>query len=190
MNPMRPRSEPTGSAGYTVTEMLMVIAIMGTLAGMSIAGFSHAMMDMRGSANLKQVTAQLNMAKELAINQRRTIEIHFLTPNQIQLIRREVPNGTTVLNTVTLENNVQFTKFGSLPDTPDAFGNAAAVDFGSAGTLMFLSDGTFVDGTAAPLNGTVFLGVPNQLASARAVTILGASGHVQAYRWNGTAWGH
>lgn len=171
-------------------ELMMVMAIMSILAGMSMAGFQRAMFDMRGSSSLKQVTSQLDQAKELAINERRSIEIRFLPPNQIQLVRREVPSGTTVLNTVTLENSVSFTRFEGVPDTPDGFGNSAAVDFGEADTLMFLSDGTLVDSLAAPLSGTVFLGVPNQIASARAVTVLGATGRVQAYRWTGLAWEH
>lgn len=171
-------------------ELMMVVAITSIVAGMSMASFQHAMMDMRGGSNLKQVMSQLDQAKELAVNERRSIEVQFVPPNQIQLVRREVPTGTTLLSTVTLENNVQFTMFDGVPDTPDGFGNSAAVDFGAADTLMFLSDGSFVDGAAAPVSGTVFLGVPNQIASARAVTVLGATGRVQAYRWTGVGWEH
>jgi hypothetical protein len=40
------------------------------------------------------------------------------------------------------------------------------------------------------LNGTVFFGKPNVPMSARAVTIMGATGKIQLYRWNGTQWAH
>ena len=70
----------------------------------------------------------------------------------------------------------------------DSFGNAAAVDFRGASRLFFLSDGTFVDLQGNPLNGSIFLGIPKHPETARAVTILGATGRVRAYRWTGSQW--
>jgi hypothetical protein len=39
-----------------------------------------------------------------------------------------------------------------------------------------------------PVNGTVFVGIPGERNSARAVTVTGASGRAQAYRWTGIEW--
>jgi hypothetical protein len=39
-----------------------------------------------------------------------------------------------------------------------------------------------------PVNGTVFVGVPGLPYTARAVTILGATGRIRSYHWNGTTW--
>jgi hypothetical protein len=75
-----------------------------------------------------------------------------------------------------------------VPDTPDAFGNANAVAFGVANTVMFGTDGTLIDGNGNPLNGTVFLIIISQPESARAVTVLGATGRIRGYRWWGGVW--
>jgi hypothetical protein len=139
---------------------------------------------------MKQTLAQLRSGRELAIAQRRNIEIRFLGTNQIQLLRYNVPNGTTVLSTITLEGKNVFQLFGGVPDTPDAFGKGAAVSFGGPAPWIFLSDGTLVDSSTSPVNGTVFLGQANSAKTARAVTILGATGRVRNYTWSGTAWFH
>ena len=75
-----------------------------------------------------------------------------------------------------------------VPDSPDAFGNATAFDFGGAAIVQFLADGSLADGGAIPLNGTIFLGAPDTVLSARAVTVTGATGRAMAYRWNGSRW--
>jgi len=62
------------------------------------------------------------------------------------------------------------------------------VYFRGSTLLMFLSDGTFVDAQGNPLNGSVFLGLNNHPETARAVTVLGATGRVRGYRWTGSRW--
>ena len=75
-------------------------------------------------------------------------------------------------------------------DTPDQFGNVAPVYFQGANALSFQSDGSLVDQGGIPRNGTLFIGLPGHPEVARAVTILGTTGLVQSYRWNGTDWIH
>ena len=75
-----------------------------------------------------------------------------------------------------------------LPDTPDAFGMHASVDFGSATKVRFNTDGSLIDQSGGILNGTLVLAFNNVPLSARAVTILGSTGRVRGYRWNGKAW--
>jgi hypothetical protein len=53
---------------------------------------------------------------------------------------------------------------------------------------MFTTDGTLIDSNGSPVNGTVFLSIANVPKSARAVTVLGATGRVRGYRWTGLAW--
>ena len=75
-----------------------------------------------------------------------------------------------------------------IPDTPDAFGNGRAVNFGGPTTVWFLADGSLTDANGVPVSGTVFLATPSQPLSARAVTVLGPTGRIQGYRWDGKAW--
>jgi Tfp pilus assembly protein FimT len=169
-------------------EISIVILFISVVAGIALLNIEGIMPGMEANAALSQTVAQLRRGRELAIAQRRNIEVRFLDNNQIQLVRFDVPNGRTVLSTVTLESGIEFQLFDGVPDTPDSFGKGAAVDFGGSGTLIFLSDGTLVDAGGNPLHGSVFLGLPDHHETARAVTILGATGRVRGYRWTGSSW--
>ena len=72
---------PAKEAGFTLVELLMVVAVGGTLAGISVMGFANAATSMRGDNGMVQVMSQLRMARDLAINQRRTMEVEFLVPH-------------------------------------------------------------------------------------------------------------
>ena len=86
--------------------------------------------------------------------------------------------------------------FAGMPDTPDTFGvpgGGSGIMFGSVtggppSGMEFQSDGTFTDGTGVPINGTVFMGITNIPASARAVTVLGNTGRIRGYHGTGTGW--
>jgi Tfp pilus assembly protein FimT len=171
-----------------MVEMFIVITIMSIVAMFAVLNIEAIIPGIEANTALDLTIAQLRKARELAIAQRRNVEVKFLEGNQIQLVREDVPAGTTVLSTVTLEYNMEFLLFPGVPDTPDVFGNSKAVDFGSSTTHIFLSDGTLVDASGNPLHGSIFLGQEERPETARAVTILGATGRVRGYRWTGTSW--
>jgi Tfp pilus assembly protein FimT len=169
-------------------ELSIAIALILALSGFAVLNINAILPGMRANEAMYQTVAQLRRGRELAIGQRRNIEVRFLGDNRIQLIRHEIPNGATVLSTVELLNNSEFQLFGGVPDSPDSFGRDAAVDFGGSPTLTFQTDGILVDTQGNPLNGTVFLGQPSHPETARAVTILGATGRIRSYRWTGDSW--
>jgi Tfp pilus assembly protein FimT len=171
-----------------MVEVSIVVLIMTMLAGIALLNLPGIMPGINANSALSQTVAQLRSARESAIAQRRNIEVRFLGDSRIQLARVNVPGGTTVLSTVSLENDVEFQVFDGVPDTPDGFGNGARVDFEGTVTVTFLSDGTLVDAAGDPLNGSVFLGLPGHPETARAVTVLGATGRVRGYRWTGNTW--
>jgi hypothetical protein len=131
---------------------------------------------------------QLKLGRETAINQRRGIEVRFQGGNTVQLVRREIPVGETIISTATLEHRAQFLLFPAQPDTPDNFGRPQAVWFGGAASVRFTADGMLTDGAGNPVNGTVFLGQPGRPLTSRAITIFGATATIRSYRWNGSAW--
>jgi Tfp pilus assembly protein FimT len=176
------------SAGYSVIELLLTVGIMGVVSGMAMFQIGAVQPSMKGDGAMRVLIAQLNTARELSISQRRQMQVQFVSTNQIQIVRQEVPAGTTVLSNVWIEGGIQYTLVPNVPDTPDAFGRSGAVDFGSAARILFNSDGTLIDQNGNPLNGTVFVALPNQPRSARAVTILGGTGRVRGYKWNGAHW--
>jgi prepilin-type N-terminal cleavage/methylation domain-containing protein len=178
------------AAGFTLLEVLIVLSLGAVLTGITLLAFQSAQRQIRGDANLRVLVSLIETAREQAMTERRTIEIRFVGANEVDTVRREVPTGETPLARVFFEGNARFLLFAGVPDTPDGFGNAGAVDFGSATATMFGPDGTFVDPAGMPVNGTVFVGVPGQTETARAVTVFGATGRVRGYRWNGSAWVH
>lgn len=175
--------------GFSLLEILITVGIMGTIAAIAMIVGPSFLHHARADAGTAQAMDALRGAREIAISQRRNVQIRFLGTNVIQIARVEIPGGgTTVLRTIEFENGIQFVKMPGLPDTPDRFGNAAAIAFGASPTRMFTSEGTLVDNAGDPLNGTVFLGVPGQPETARAITVFGTTALLRAWRWDGRAW--
>lgn len=175
-------------AGYSLLELLLVLALTGITLGFVVGGFRVASSIVQGDASLRIVQWQFKMARETAINQRRAVEIRFTPPNFLSVVRRNIPAGETVISTAVLEHNTQFRRFVGQPDTPDAFGGAVAINFGAATAYMFTADGMFTDQAGNPLNGTVFVGQANKPQTARALTVFGPTARIRGYRWNGSAW--
>lgn len=175
-------------AGFSLLELLVVIAVAGTTLAIGVGFFPQARDTIQADANMRIVNWQLKLARERAINERRSIQVDFIAPNTIRLTRLEIPNGTTVLHTAVLENLTQFLTFPAQPDTPDGFGRTSAVYFGGAATVMFTADGMLTDPTGTPVNGSIFLGQVGRPMTARALTIFGPTATLRSYRWNGSEW--
>jgi len=54
--------------------------------------------------------------------------------------------------------------------------------------MEFSTTGAFTNGANAFVDGTVFLGIPGRPSTARAISVLGATGRVREYHWDGTQW--
>jgi len=167
--------------------VLLVVAVMGIMLAIAVPSINTALIDARANGAMRAVHGHLRAARDSAISLRRVIEVEFAGTNQIRSARLE---GTTrtLLQTTILEGGMQFQVTAGLPDTPDAFGNATAINFGGPTLIYFQPDGTLGDTTGLPISGTVSMGTPARTLSARAVTVLGPTGRVQPYRWDGSAW--
>jgi prepilin-type N-terminal cleavage/methylation domain-containing protein len=178
-----------GQVGYSLVELMIVVAVMGVLIGMAVVQIGSSRSGLSGDGAMRVVLAQMNQARQLAITQRRNMRLSFTNPSLVQIIREEVPGPTlTTISAVPFEGRLQFLTITGLPDTPDAFGNSSAVAFGAATETKFGPDGTFIDQNGNMLNGTVFVALPNEKLSARAVTIFGSTGRVRAFKWDGGSW--
>jgi prepilin-type N-terminal cleavage/methylation domain-containing protein len=180
-------------SGFSLLEVLVVVGILGTLAGMAMMVSPAFSQHARAEAGISQVLDVMRSAREVAVSQRRNVEIVFIGLNAIRTRRVDIDangnqTGTTTLRTVELENRVQFQLEPGVPDTPDGFGNASALDFDTVGPWMFTSEGTFVNNTGDPINGTVFMSIPGQDNSARAISVLGTTALIRPWRWNGREW--
>jgi Tfp pilus assembly protein FimT len=191
---MTKKAQAVGSQrGYSAVELMMTLGVAATVSAMAAFQIGVSRPGFKGDGAMRVVLAQLNTARELALTQRRAIQIQFNNTNQIQLTRQEVAVGgttppPTLLTTVSIEGGITYNLTAGLPDTPDGFGNATPVAFGAATQMVFSTDGTLENQLGAPISGTVFISIPGLPLSSRAITILGATGRIRGYKWDGSHW--
>lgn len=178
--------------GFTVIEMLTVVAIACVLMAAAIMVMPGILSQGRSDGGVAQALNALRLARDRAIGERRNFEVKFIGNNHIQTVRDEigvngVAAGTTIIADVYLESQ-QFCQFSGIGDTPDHFGAGGPIAFGATPTMMFTSEGTFIDSSGDVLNGTIFLGVPGQKLTARAITIFGPTALLHVWKWDGSVW--
>jgi len=182
--------------GFSTIELLIVIGIVLVLSGMALPQMSSMLQTFRANAAMDDLVGQLRSAREMAISKRREVQITFTGTNQFQFFLVNVP--TTVPptpltpNPLTLESGMQFAEFAGETDTPMGFGNAAPIwinnQSGGPISMYFSTTGALVGPNQTAISGTIFLGMPGRINTARAVTIVGGTGRVRPYYWTGSTW--
>jgi type II secretory pathway pseudopilin PulG len=167
--------------------MLIVIALIGIVSAMAMPNFAMMITTAKADGATAATLSAMRVARDRAIAERRNFQVIFTLPNKIEVVRQEIPSGTTPITTTFLEQNQTFMLTPSLPDSPDAFGNSTAIAFLST-PMAFTSEGTVVDTTGDPLNGTIFIGLRGKELAARAITVRGTTAALHAYRWDGSRW--
>jgi prepilin-type N-terminal cleavage/methylation domain-containing protein len=199
------RHKKRNEQGFSLLETLVVIGIMAILASITIFKSFGTMESYQANAGMDIVRSQLRVARQVAISQRRNVKVSFNVAATPPTITYQVQagnyagsnevNGTPAV--MPLPNQVQFITEGT-PDTPMAFGTCSGISgaicigppnnpvSGGPAIMGFNTEGQFTDSTYVnTLNGTILIGIPNQIATARAVTILGGTGRVRSYSYIG-----
>ena len=181
----------TTERGFSLLELTVVVGVTMIGLAMAVIQISSLVPELKANSAMNQVSGQLQATRDTAMTRRRRVSLKFVGNNQITTTVQE-PVGNSPSTTITLEGGAEFMIFNNVSDTPMAFGNTAATYFGGVSggptAMQFTSTGALVDGNGIPINGTVFLGIPRQSATARAITVLGATGHIREYHWNGNSW--
>jgi Tfp pilus assembly protein FimT len=177
--------------GFSLLEMIVVVGVTMIGLAMAVIQTSSLLPNLKANSAMDQLSSQLRAARDTAMTQRRQVEVQFVGNNQLTVTVVE-PVGVSPATTITLGGGAQFMLFAGLPDTPMAFGNQAATYFGgvSGGPvgMQFMTTGALVDANGNPISGTVFLGIPGPTTTPRAVTVLGATGRIREYHWDGKVW--
>ena len=177
------------TSGFTLVEMLMTLAVLGVVCAMAVGMTASLINSSKADSAVISAITAVELARDRAIGERRDFRLVFTAPNAIQIVRIEVPGpATTVVMNTVLDSGLTYMKFTGVPDTPDAFGAASAIAFGVTPTIEFTSDGSLLDSSGDPINGTVFFGDGVRASSARALTIFGATGLVHGWKWDGIRW--
>jgi type II secretory pathway pseudopilin PulG len=187
------------AAGFTLVELIIIVGVISVVMVSATAVMPNVMKQQRADGSTHIVVNALRLARDRAIGERRNMDVIFVPPNRIQVEREEIvpagitqPPNTRIMD-VYLESNQRFTYFPATGDTDDGFGlTNSPLAFGTLPgplpTIMFTSEGTLVNTSGDPINGTVFLGSGGDLNTARAVTIFGPTALVRAWKWNGKKW--
>jgi type II secretory pathway pseudopilin PulG len=190
-----------GQQGFSLLETMVVAGIMLALVSFAMIQSFGSMQSYRANAAMDAVMGQLRVARQLAISQRRNVKITFnTTVSPLSVTYQVVPNpGDTYAPpafTVPLPPQVTFGSVAGEIDTPMGFGTCSgaygvciAHVSGGPPSMYYTSVGTFTDATFVnPLNGTVFLAIPNAPSTARAISIMGSTGRIRSYSFlNGSA---
>jgi len=202
--------------GFSLIELLIVLAIVFTLSAMAIINVAPARMNARADAAMDGVVTQLRLARQLAIAKRRNVVVTFVSPNQIQiniLYRTGEVAGNPIqpiyLNDASkgVTDTSQFmgwSALGALPITGFANGassgiNVTQLNGGTSPCVLFTTTGALVGTTCGgsglvdlasnnPSNLAVFIGRPGLPSTARAITVMGSTGRVRTYNWDGIQW--
>lgn len=177
----------TSDAGYSFLELLVAMCVGAIVTGIAALSLNGLIATSKADSVAYQVASFLRYGRDAAVAQRRMLELEFTAPNRLRLLRTDGVQ-VVVVATATLENRARFEVAANLPDTPDAFGRSGAIDFDASAVVRFVPDGTVTDAAGIPVNGTVFLALPNDPLGARAVTLTGTTSRAQPYRWSGNRW--
>jgi len=182
--------------GYSLIELLILLACIGVISGFVFIQAANVLPTFKSNSAMDQVIQQMRVARNTAIADRRAVIVNISPAAGTMQLQQVPPNGglPVTLSTVPL-TGAQFCLMPGVPDTPMGFGNIQSVTFVNAGNpgaavtvTEFLSDGSFGAAVGIPVNGTIFTCIPGNKVSARAVTVLGTTGRVRPYRWDGTTW--
>jgi hypothetical protein len=162
---------------------------------MGMLNYSTILPNYKANSAMDQLLYQLRSARERAIAHRREVQVQFSGTNQLTITELWLVGTAPPASTVSFEGGAQYIVFGSpVTDIPAPynFGNTNPIYFGglSGGppVMKFSTTGSFIDGGNTLVNGTVFMGIPGKPSTARAISVLGATGRVREYHWDGTQW--
>jgi prepilin-type N-terminal cleavage/methylation domain-containing protein len=200
-----PRARAIKTSGFSLIEMMVAMSIGLILTGVAVMTLQPTLQHQHVNDAYNSTLTALHRAHDKAAADMRVYEVAFSPA----VTTGPSPNGGTItvtqfgaltpttLFTAVLPADVTYhvepgvpTSSTTAPTTPDGFGTAAvAFDFdqppsgaGGGATIYFYPDGSAQDVNGNINNGVVYLGMPGQLITQRAVSLWGYTGRVRGWR--------
>jgi prepilin-type N-terminal cleavage/methylation domain-containing protein len=178
--------------GFSMLELIIAISVALILTAAVTATMQTSLRQQQLNDAYNVTLTSLRRAHDQAANDMRVYCVTFTAPNTITV--NETNSAGTLLFQATLPPLVTFNLTPGLPNTtattPDGFGTASSIfDFdqapsGAGGTnvIYFQPDGSAVDAAGNVNNGVVYLSMPGQLITCRAITLWGYTGRIRGWR--------
>jgi len=181
------------SRGYSLLELLFVVALAGTLTSIAVPQGLRALDDFRARSAARYLAQRIAVARLTAIRRSASVGLRFepvaedyrvstvLDGNHNGLRTAEIQRGvdSTIAPAETLDAHFSNVAFGILPGVPDADGlPPTGTDGVRLGVSKILSMNP--DGTSS--SGTVYL--HGRGRSQYAVRVLGTTGRVRVLRYD------
>ncbi|HKW19444.1 MAG TPA: prepilin-type N-terminal cleavage/methylation domain-containing protein [Terriglobales bacterium] len=184
--------------GFSLIETMIVCVLIFIVSAIAVISLKPGLQAAHVANGYNTTVAALRQARDFAVAQRQVYLVTFSNasvPNTITITQNG--NGHVVA-TYPLPLDVVFTAIAGIPTAatkvPDGFGTGgAAIDFDQGQAtpqqtkIYFQPDGTAQDSTGNINNGVVYIAMPGQLYSSRAITLWGATGRIRGWRLVGTA---
>lgn len=190
-------------------ELMIVISISLILTGVTAVAVPRVFRQQHLDTSYNITLNFLRRAHDLAAGDMRVYVVTFTGP-----VGGAIPNGGTIaavdpasgaqLFTETLPPDVTYHVEPGSPNTnlttPDGFGTAsngafdfdwgAPADVGGGNTIYFYPDGSAHDAAGNVNNGVVYLGVPGNLYTCRAISLWGYTGRIRGWQLSqvGAVW--
>jgi prepilin-type N-terminal cleavage/methylation domain-containing protein len=185
--------------GFSLNEMLIAIVIGLVATAIAIVSLGPSLQAAHVANAYNTTLAAIRQARDYAVAQRQEYSVTFSNaaiPNTVTI--KQVGNGNTVA-TYQLPSDVAFTTVTGIPTSPagvpDGFGaGATAIDFDQGFSngaqsletvIIFWPNGTGQDASGNINNGVVYIAMPNELFTSRAITVWGATGRIRGWRLYG-----
>lgn len=185
--------------GFSLVETMIVLALILIVTAIAVISLRPGLQAAHAANGYNITLSAIRQARDFAVAQRQQYSITFSNaaiPNTITIT--QTGNGN-ILATYQLPTDVAFTAVPGIPNsaatTPDRFGvGTPAIDFDQTfsngsqarqSVIYFMPDGTAQDQFGNINNGVIYIAIPGQLFSSRAITVWGATGRIRGWRLYG-----